>query len=432
MKKELTAWLTAAAAGLSMVTAALPQTALSASAAGSIQVEYLDRGISAINTGSGMLVSWRFLANDSDSAVFQLYRNSTLIYTSNAGESTCYLDKSGKSTDQYRVDTVEGGKVVSTANCTMISNQNYFQLNLDPPTGSGCTYSPNDCSVGDVDGDGMYEIFMKWDPSNSKDNSQKGKTGNVFIDCYRLDGTRLWRIDLGKNIRAGAHYTQFFVADFDCDGKAEMTCKTADGTVDGKGKVIGDASKDYRNSSGYVLSGPEYYTLFDGSTGAALDTIDYEPGRGTVSKWGDSYGNRVDRFWGTVAYLDGSKPSVVTGRGYYTRMTATAYDVVNKKLVKRWAFDTGNDKSAAGYGDGNHNSMAADVDGDGKQEIITGSTCIDDNGKVLWCLNKGHGDAMHLGDFLPNRQGQELWICHEDKPYGAGQPHEKNREICYN
>ena len=431
MKKKLTAWLTAAAAGLSMVTAVLPQTAMSASAAGSIQAEYLDRGISAINTGSGMLVSWRFLANDSDSAVFQLYRNNTLIYTSSAGESTCYLDASGKSTDQYRVDTVEGGKVVSTANCTMISSQNYFQLNLDPPTGSGCTYSPTDCSVGDVDGDGMYEIFMKWDPSNSKDNSQKGKTGNVFIDCYRLDGTRLWRIDLGKNIRAGAHYTQFFVADFDCDGKAEMTCKTADGTVDGKGKVIGDASKDYRNSSGYVLSGPEYYTLFDGSTGAALDTVNYEPSRGTVSKWGDSYGNRVDRFWGTVAYLDGSKPSVVTGRGYYTRMTATAYDVVNKKLVKRWAFDTGNDKSVAGYGDGNHNSMAADVDGDGKQEIITGSTCIDDNGKVLWCLNKGHGDAMHLGDLLPDRKGLELWICHEDKPYGVSLVDASNGKIIF-
>ena len=314
-KHKLTAWLAAAAAGLSMLGGTLPQAAVTASAAGNCQMEYLDRGISAINTGSGMLVSWRFLANDSDSAVFQLYRNNTLIYTSNARESTCYLDGSGKSTDQYRVDTVENGKVVSTSNCTMISNQNYFQINLDPPTGSGCTYSPNDCSVGDVDGDGMYEIFMKWDPSNSKDNSQKGKTGNVFIDCYRLDGTRLWRIDLGKNIRAGAHYTQFFVADFDCDGKAEMTCKTADGTVDGKGKVIGDASKDYRNSNGYVLSGPEYYTLFDGSTGAALDTVNYEPSRGTVSKWGDSYGNRVDRFWGTVAYLDGSKPSVVTGRG---------------------------------------------------------------------------------------------------------------------
>ncbi len=432
MKKKIVSWLMAGLVGVSGVAgafSALPTEMVSA--AGSCQMEYLDRGISAINTGAGMLVSWRFLANDADNAEFQLYRNNTLIYTSKAGGSTCYLDAGGKSTDQYRVDTLESGKVVSTANCSLISNQNYFQLNLDPPTGSGCTYSPNDCSVGDVDGDGVYEIFMKWDPSNSKDNSQKGKTGNVFIDCYRMDGTRLWRIDLGKNIRAGAHYTQFFVADFDSDGKAEMTCKTADGTVDGTGTVIGDASKDYRNSNGYVLSGPEYYTLFDGSTGAALDTIDYEPGRGTVSKWGDRYGGRVDRFWGSVAYLDGVHPSVITGRGYYTRMTATAYDVVNKKLVKRWAFDTGNDKNAAGYGDGNHNSMVADVDGDGKQEIITGSTCIDDNGKVLWCLNKGHGDAMHLGDLLPDRPGQELWICHEDKPYGVSLVDASNGKIIF-
>ena len=419
MKKQFMAWTTAAVMSLSMLGAAVPEMAQTVSAAGGCQVEYLDRGISAVNTGAGMLVSWRFLGSDSDGAVFQLYRGNTLIYTSEAGGATCYLDASGSSSDSYRVDTVENGQTVSSSVCSLTSAESYFQLNLEPPTSSSCTYSPNDCSVGDVDGDGVYEIFMKWDPSNSKDNSQKGKTDKVYIDCYRLDGTRLWRIDLGYNIRAGAHYTQFFVADFDSDGKAEMTCKTADGTVDGQGNVIGDASASYRNSSGYVLSGPEYYTLFDGRTGAALDTVDYEPARGTVSSWGDKYGNRVDRFWGTVAYLDGTKPSVVTGRGYYTRMTATAYDVVNKKLVKRWAFDTGNSSSAAGYGDGNHNSMAADVDGDGKQEIVTGATCIDDNGTVLWCLNTGHGDAMHLGDMLPERDGLELWICHEDKPYGV-------------
>ena len=149
-----------------------------------------------------------------------------------------------------------------------------------------------------------------------------------------------------------------------------MTCKTADGTIDGTGAVIGDSLKTYRNSKGYILTGPEYYTLFDGETGKALDTVDYNPGRGTVSNWGDSYGNRVDRFLGAVAYLDGVKPSAVTIRGYYTRMTACAYDVVDKKLVQRWYFDTGNDSSAYGYGDGNHNCMPADVDGDGKQEIV--------------------------------------------------------------
>ena len=392
-----------------------------ADAASGYVVENLDRGISAISTDSGMMVSWRFLADDSDNSIFKLYRNNALIYTSNAGNATCYLDKDGKSTDTYKVETVESGTIVSSDTCAMQSGSNYLEVKLDVPKAqtSGITYSPNDCTVGDVDGDGQYELFVKWDPSNSKDNSQKGKTDKVFIDCYKIDGTKLWRIDLGVNIRAGAHYTQMLVADYDLDGLAEMVCKTADGTVDGVGNVIGDSSKDYRNSNGYILSGPEYYTLFEGSTGKALDTVDYNPGRGTVSKWGDSYGNRVDRFLGAVAYLDGVKPSAVTVRGYYTRMTACAYDVVNKKLVQKWYFDTGNDKTKPGYGDGNHNCMPADVDNDGKQEIVLGATCLDDDGSVLWCLNTGHGDAMHLGDLLPDRKGLELWICHEDKPYGV-------------
>lgn len=382
-------------------------------------VEYLDRGISAVKTDSGMLVSWRFLANDADNAVFKLYRDNTLVYTSNAGDATCYLDAGGSSSSVYRVDTVTNNIVTSSSKCTIESGNSYLDVKLDIPTSSSCTYSPNDCSVGDVDGDGEYELFVKWDPSNSQDNSKSGKTDKVYIDCYKLNGTKLWRIDLGYNIRAGAHYTQFLVADYDCDGYAEMTCKTADGTVDGQGNVIGDGSKVYRNSKGYILTGPEYYTLFDGLTGKALDTVDYNPGRGTVSSWGDSYGNRCDRFLGAVAYLDGVHPSAVTIRGYYTRMTACAYDVVDKKLVERWYFDTGNNSSAAGYGDGNHNCMPADVDNDGKQEIVLGATCLDDNGKILWCTNSGHGDAMHLGDFLPDRTGLEVWICHEDKPYGV-------------
>lgn len=386
---------------------------------GSEVAEYLDRGITAVNTGSGMLVSWRFLANDDDNAVFKLYRDNTLVYTSNAGDATCYLDAGGSASSGYRVDTVVNGAVTSSSNCTMKSGNTYFDIPMDTPSGSGCTYSPNDCSVGDVDGDGVYELFVKWDPSNSQDNSKKGTTGNVYIDCYKLDGTKLWRIDLGRNIRAGAHYTQFLVADFDLDGYAEMTCKTADGTVDGAGVVIGDASADYRNSSGYVLSGPEYYTLFDGLTGKALDTVDYNPARGTVSKWGDSYGNRVDRFLGAVMYCDGVRPYAVTCRGYYTRLTACAYTVENDKLVQQWYFDTGNSSSAAGYGDGNHNCMPADVDNDGKQELLFGALCLDDNGKVKWNTNKGHGDAMHLGDLLPDNNGLELWVCHEVSPYGA-------------
>lgn len=398
--------------------------ALTINNTGSNVVEFLDRGISAVNTGSGMLVNWRFLASDPDEAVFKLYRNNTLIYTSTEKDNsyskgaTCFLDSSGNSKSVYKVECYNGSKLISSDVCSLQSDNAYFDVKLDSP---GSQYTPNDMSVGDVDGDGQYELFLKWDPSNSKDNSQKGKTDNVYIDCYEMDGTKLWRIDLGVNIRAGAHYTQFFVADYDLDGKAEMCCKTADGTVDGMGNVIGDASKDYRNSNGFIITGDEFYTLFDGATGKALDTVDYEPDRGNTKAWGKSSDstNRVDRFWGTTAYLDGIHPCVVTGRGYYGRMTATAYKVENKKLVKLWMFDTGTSSSSAGYGDGNHNSMAADVDGDGKQEIITGSTCIDDDGTILWNTNQGHGDAMHVGDLDPDNPGLEAWICHEDKPYGV-------------
>lgn len=397
------------------------ENSVEVSAQGSPIVENLDRGITAINTSNGMLISWRYLANDTESTVFKLYRNDELIYTSEKDMATCYLDTDGSSSSVYRVDSLEDGSVTSSETCKLTSNDTYFDIPMDVPTAqtSGVTYSPNDCTVGDVDGDGQYEIFVKWDPSNSKDNSQKGKTDKVFIDCYKLDGTKLWRIDLGVNIRAGAHYTQMLVADFDSDGVAELICKTADGTVDGTGVTIGDGTQDYRNSNGYILDGPEYLTLFEGSTGKALDTIDYNPQRGTVKSWGDSYGNRVDRFLGAVVYLDGEHPSAVTCRGYYTRLTACAYDVKDKKLVQRWYFDTGNSSSSDGYGDGNHNCMPADLDGDGKQELVFGSLCLDDDGTVLWNYNKGHGDAMHVGDLDPSNEGLEVWICHEDSPYGV-------------
>ncbi len=411
--------LTVGASGAGRFPAGKSIIADAASPSATNVLEYLDRGISAVNTGSGMLVSWRWLANDDDNAVFRLYRDNSLIYTSEGSKGTCYLDAGGNASSKYRVDYVSGGKVVSSENCSLISGNTYFDIPLSPPSS---IYSPNDMSVGDVDGDGQYELFLKWDPNTSKDNSQKGKTDKVYIDCYKLDGSRLWRIDLGYNIRAGAHYTQFYVGDFDLDGKAEMTCKTADGTVDGTGKVIGDGSQVYRDGNGFIYTGPEYYTLFDGATGAALDTIDYEPGRGDPTKWGKSSDktNRVDRFWGTVAYLDGVHPCIVTGRGYYGRMTATAYKVENKKLVKMWMFDTGTSTSAAGYGCGNHNSMPADVDGDGKQEIITGASVIDDNGTLYYTTGQGHGDAMHVGDLDPTNPGIEAWICHEEKASGYG------------
>jgi hypothetical protein len=301
----------------------------------------------------------------------------------------------------------------------------HLDIPLDKPAdgvhanGLAYSYSPGDSSVGDLDGDGEYEIVMLWSPSDSKDNSQAGYTGEVFVDAYKFDGTKLWRIALGKNIRAGAHYTQVQVFDYDGDGKAEVAFKTADGTVDGTGTVIGDAAADYRNSGGYVLSGPEFLTVFEGATGAAIDTVDYEPARGNVASWGDSYGNRVDRFLAGTAYLDGEHPSLVVSRGYYTRTVIVTYDLVAGELVKRWGFDS-NTAGAQYTGQGNHNMSVADVDGDGLDEITFGAMALDDDGSVLYNTNLHHGDASHLSDHIPSRPGLEVFSVFEDLGANGG------------
>ena len=238
-----------------------------------------------------------------------------------------------------------------------------------------------------------------------------------------MDGTFLWRINLGRNIRAGAHYTQFMVYDFDGDGKAEMVCKTADGTTDGVGNVIGDANADYRGTSGKklgtVLDGPEYLTIFEGATGKALDTVDYEVPRGDTNTWGDNYGNRVERYLACVAYLNGTTPSVVMCRGYYTRATMVAYNFTNGKLEKLWVFDS--DVAGSQYkGQGNHSVVVADVDMDGKDEIVYGAALIDDDGTGVYSTGLGHGDAQHTGDLIPSRPGLETFSVHEEKAAAFG------------
>ena len=430
-----------AAAALCCTSGAYPQAAARAAYGvggnGKAIMEYLDRGICAVKSGSGMLVSWRFNANDADDAEFQLFRDDQLICTSKAGDPTCFQDNGGSASSRYRVDTVANGTVFSSEGCRFTSGTNYFEIPLDVPAGGvingeAYSYSPNDTCCGDADGDGQYELFVKWDPSNSKDNSQvhnpdkgiQGFTANVLIDCYTLTGKKLWRIDLGRNIRAGQHYTQLAVADFDCDGRAELVTKTCDGTVDGQGRVIGNGSASYVDSVGTVLTGPEYLTLFDGMTGAALHTIDFPVPRedatssAAQSTWGDNYGNRCERYNCAIAYLDGEHPSLVYGRGYYTRLTLSAVDVRNKQLSLRWVFDTGFNSSHPAYGCGNHNVMVADFDNDGKQEICMGASCIDDDGKLLWSTKQGHGDAMHIGDLDPSREGIEVFLCHESGNHG--------------
>ncbi len=378
------------------------------------RVEPLNRGVVAIKSRGGNLVSWRSFGTESADTVYELYRDGELIYTSEVGMATCFLDQDGTEKSKYSVKT--GGEMSAE---TVAYAKNFFDIKLDKPKNavmpdrSNCFYTPNDCSCGDLDGDGEYELIVKWDPSNAQDNSKDGYTGNVYLDAYKLDGKKLWRIDLGVNIRAGAHYTQFLVFDFDGDGKSELVCKTADGSVDGKGNVIGKEGVDYRTPAGRILSGKEYLTIFKGETGEAIETIDYVPPRGSVDSWGDNYGNRCDRFLAAVAYLDGKTPSLIMCRGYYTRAVLAAYNFDGEHLNSVWTFDSNERGCTRAAGQGNHNLCIADVDVDGFDEIVYGQCCIDHDGTLLWSTNLGHGDAVHVGDFLPDREGLEIWGCLE-------------------
>ncbi|MDQ0062750.1 rhamnogalacturonan lyase [Paenibacillus harenae] len=550
----------------------------SAGKAQGVQLEYLDRGLVAASTSEGVFLSWRLLANEVTGfsetgltgANFNVYRNGTKIAT--VDNSTNYLDKEGTAASQYYVSAVVNGQEADESSQVKPWGNSYYDLPLKKPAdgitpaGEAYTYSANDMSVGDVDGDGQYEFFVKWDPSNSKDVSQVGYTGSTYIDSYKLDGTLLYRIDLGVNIRSGAHYTQFMVYDFDGDGKAESMMKTAPGTkittFDKEGNVSSEKyismpeedieagysnTDDYRMSrddyyehmvekfmgwseheevkngnwpatleesfgidnkyqyplsrvdaeslvdyfmdvyapsrssrnnlrafEGFIVKGPEYLTVFNGATGDELETVHYKPGREDDGlMWGDyamgriEPGNRVDRFLAGVAYLDGEKPYAVFARGYYTRTALVSYSWDGKHLKEQWYVDSGWTPMTNPFNDGPHGRdgtdpefgsittqgahtlSAADVDGDGKQEIVYGSATIDHDGTLLYSsmdvmppqsaapgtiARLGHGDALHVTDIDPDRPGQEIFMVHEGgvwAPYGYSLRDAKTGEIIY-
>ena len=389
------------------------------------QMEYLNRGIVAMPDGKGhVFISWRLLATDKDNTAFNLYRSSNIakpvkLNTTPITDVTSWVDEKTDATQSYyyQIATVVNGKEVKDARTFTLkaAAPAYISIPLKTPAG----YAPNDASVGDLDGDGTYEIILH-QTGKGHDNSHSGITDPPIFQAYTLDGTFLWEINLGKNIREGAHYTQFMVYDLDGDGKAEIAMKTADGTIDALGKVIGDSTKDYRNKDGRILEGPEFLTIFDGQTGAAVFTTDYLPARGRINGWGgtggngrtDNYGNRVDRFLACVAYLDGVHPSLVMCRGYYGRSVLAAWDYKNNKLIQRWIFDTENGYPAYA-GQGNHNLTVADVDGDGKDEIVYGQMTVDDDGKGLYTTGIGHADALHVSDLDPERPGMEVFGTQE-------------------
>ena len=449
------------------------------------QMENLDRAPVALpaSGGKGIFLSWRILGTDEPGVLFDIVRDGNTIKSDSKVSN--FKDSEGTELSSYEIVVKKDGKEVERTKSFTPWSKIFLRQTLDKPadgvtpTGESYSYTPNDCSVGDVDGDGQYELIVKWDPSNSKDNSQKGYTGNVYLDAYKLDmtsekPTKLWRIDLGVNIRAGAHYTQFLVYDFDGDGKAEMMCKTAPGSKDGSGKYVSEAAtrdniktvdnyKDWRNSEGRIKGGQEWLTVFNGETGEAIHTVLYNPNRngnydsldgvnGWTKNWDDrtgktdkEYGNRGERYLAAVAYLDGAEysPCAIYVRGYYTYSYVWAVEFDGKELKTRWMHSSYSktkykvrDESGAvvdiaapeptgrksgsrtTYGNGNHNLSVGDYDGDGYDEITLGASAIDHNGYLLYSTGYGHGDAIHVGDIDPDRPGMEVFTVHEESPYG--------------
>ena len=430
-----------------------------------MQMEQLDRGVVAVRENpETVFVSWRYLSSDPLKTSFNIYRDGKKIANVPANQGTFYKDAcNGTEKVVYEVKAVVDGKEIQTVNGKYVLSENapcgYINIPLDRPAdavtpiGEHYSYHANDASIGDVDGDGQYEIILKWDPSNSHDNAHDGYTGNVYVDCYRLNGEKVWRIDLGHNIRAGAHYTQFMVYDLDGDGCAEVVMKTSDGTIDGLGNVIGDITADYREkgdtvpvglrpvgdtpsptgipNQGRIMTGNEYLTIFNGLTGKAMHTVDYVPQRGNLEDWGDGYANRSDRYLAAVAYLDGIRPSVIMCRGYYTRAVLAAFDWNGKELKQRWVFDSNNPGNEGYAGQGNHNLRVGDVDGDGCDEIVYGQCTIDHNGHGLYTTGMNHGDALHLTQFSLDMNGLQVWSCHENRKDGTSFRDAKTGEVIY-
>ncbi|GAA4717575.1 hypothetical protein GCM10023216_02030 [Isoptericola chiayiensis] len=584
MPRRRTTWLAATAAACTLIVPTGAAVAAHPSHSGSddaVQLEDLDRGLVAVATDEGNYLGWRLLGTEVTGATsdgmtgadFAVYRDGDRIAT--VTDSTNYLDADGDAGSRYRVVPVVDGKEQRRDRSAVVTpwGQDHRAIAMNKPAdgvtpvGEEYTYSANDLSVADLDGDDELELVVQWDPSNSKDVSQKGYTGNTYLDAYEMDGTQLWRIDLGVNIRSGAHYTQFPVYDFDGDGRAEVMVKTAPGTKSTRYTPSGReaATKyvsiprddraagvthddDYRMSAddyfehvvdmfegwtenpevasgqwpatlkdafadampgiddpdsenyledfeyplseadarataeyfvdvyaparsgrndlrtfeGFIISGPEYLSVFDGKSGKPLETVDYTPARYDDGlRWGDyamsriEPGNRVDRFLAGVSYLDGEHPSAVFARGYYTRTTLVAYDWDGRELTQRWDVDSGwtpmdnpfNDGPHGTPGtdpefgqittQGQHSMSSADLDGDGKQEILYGAAAIDHDGSLLWnataemppqsadpgaIAGLGHGDAMHVTDILPERPGLEAFMVHEGgawAPFGT-------------
>jgi autotransporter-associated beta strand protein len=402
------------------------------------RMEALDRGVVAIKVSNGVYISWRLLEDELYGVEFNLYRDGAKINSSPITESTNYSDADGSVSSTYVVTKIKDGVEIESSNPVTVWDNQYLDVPVRTINGGYSTYQINDGSVGDLDGDGQYEIVIK---RLALDKSIESTDYN-YLEAYELDGTLLWAINLGPNIYDGVE-VNFLVYDFDEDGKAEIATRTSEGTVDGIGDTIGDIDGDgktnYRYSItyyGYRSEGPDFISIFDGETGAEIVRDNYIA-LAPISQWGlpgmkiHQYAHRATKCMWTVAYLDGKHPSIVNARGIYERIKMEAWDFDGATLTKRWHFDSSPGGVPTEYhGQGNHNLSLADVDQDGKDEIVYASMVIDDDGTGLYSTGLGHGDALHVLDMDPDRPGMEIWGCHEEKPeWGATYRDAKTGEI---
>lgn len=415
-------------------------------------MEKLDRSVVAQKVSNGVYVNWRIPSEEWYNTSYKLYRDGTLIYTTTTSGASNYLDASGTINSKYSVSSVRNGVESAQSAQTSVINKNYIDIPLRDLKKLGKNgYLPNDATAADLDGDGQYEIILK---RLKKDWSQEC-TDYTYFEAYKIDGTFMWAIDVGPNITMDVEIN-IAAFDFDGDGKAEVFMRSSDGTIFGLdinnqgGVSVGDRDGDgyinYRlapfngiGGDGFMNAGPEYLSLIDGMTGKELDWAPFIA-RGNSNDWGDGYGHRANKFFFGAPYLDGKKPSLFIGRGIYTQTKMQTYDVVNKKLVKRWFWESGSsgtlqqgkydDSPKSYFGQGYHNYTIADVDDDGKDEINWGSMTVDDDGKPLYSTELGHGDAQHYGDFDPYRKGQEMFACNESKP-GTNLRDAKNGKLLY-
>jgi len=408
------------------------------------RMENLDRGLIATKVQEGVYINWRITGQEWYGVSYNLYRDGIKLNDIPISGASNFTDQGGTLASKYKVSAIVKGIEQTASREVDVLPNPWVDIKLREipkingvPDSYYTDYSINDITAADLDGDGEYELIVKRRNEGYNSESPFENKYYTLIEAYKMDGTHMWTIDLGPNM---IHNVEINVLafDFDGDGKAEIALRSSEGTIDGIGNIIGDVADEngepnpdgktnYRdsfrlNNSWFESRGPEFLSLYDGETGEELDRIDHIA-RQPFVQWGSAGMNesqlahRATKFHYGAPYLDGKKPSVFISRGIYHRIKMEAYDVVNKKFVKKWAFDS---ESGPYSGQGNHNYSIADVDNDGCDEIVYGSMVVDHNGQGLYTTQLGHGDAIHVGNFDPYRKGIEVFACLENSPnWGA-------------